>query len=418
MLSLQLQAFRMQQESREGLRFLWADGKVEDAPRELVNIQASHAEAVLELQKTRNLLLLDCIICLIKMTNNYRRTNLQMILLDKLILNDTLNSLKMFLCFPPGDYVLRDPAGGPRGMVRVLIKWKYPFQPPGDDLLGRQGRQDRPTESTEREERSRKEAEVSQRPIAKPRVKVIFNSGFNFELSQPNLKWNKSSSCVFFHYTASAGDSEGDKLRVEILSLTFEPSSHVALDESVQRVYVEYRLLGIPMETTETPMSLRKPTEGEEVHYNFTRVIYVDSSRSAPLRQYLYTMLEGTDPNQGRLKFTVVSEPMDDDEECVDVGHAFLDLQELLLTGNDVIEQQIDSSMDEDKEVIGNLKVSLEAAKALTGIYQEFHQKTEIKKEDKTDEEEEEEEEEKEEEDQGEEKKKEVIDYDDDSDFY
>lgn len=29
--------------------------------------------------------------------------------------------------------------------------------------------------------------------------------------------------------------------------------------------------------------------------------------------------------------------------------------------------------MDEDKEVIGHLKVSLEAAKALTRIYQEFH---------------------------------------------
>lgn len=42
-----------------------------------------------------------------------------------------------------------------------------------------------------------------------------------------------------------------------------------------------------------------------------------------------------------RLKFTVVSEPMDDDEECVDVGHAFLDLQELLLTGNNVSDQQI-----------------------------------------------------------------------------
>lgn len=64
---------------------------------------------------------------------------------------------------------------------------------------------------------------------------------------------------------------QGNKLRVEILSLTLEPSSHVALDESVQRVFVEYRLLGIPMETTETPMSLRKPTEGEEIHYNFTR---------------------------------------------------------------------------------------------------------------------------------------------------
>lgn len=58
---------------------------------------------------------------------------------------------------------------------------------------------------------------------------------------------------------------------MEILSLTFEPSSRVALDKSVQRVYVEYRLLGVPMETTETPMSLRKPTKGEEIHYNFTR---------------------------------------------------------------------------------------------------------------------------------------------------
>lgn len=58
---------------------------------------------------------------------------------------------------------------------------------------------------------------------------------------------------------------------MEILSLTFEPSSRVALDKSVQRVYVEYRLLGVPMETTETPMSLRKPRKGEEIHYNFTR---------------------------------------------------------------------------------------------------------------------------------------------------
>lgn len=65
--------------------------------------------------------------------------------------------------------------------------------------------------------------------------------------------------------------SQGDRLRVEILSLSFNPSSSVALDQSVHQVYVEYRLLGIPMETTETPMSLRKPTDGEEIHYNFTR---------------------------------------------------------------------------------------------------------------------------------------------------
>nr|XP_020443602.1 protein fantom-like [Monopterus albus] len=56
---LQIKMFRMQQEGREGLRFLLADGKVDDSSRELVSIQALHAETVLELQKTRNLLLLE-----------------------------------------------------------------------------------------------------------------------------------------------------------------------------------------------------------------------------------------------------------------------------------------------------------------------------------------------------------------------
>ena len=59
MLLLLLQVFRMQQESREGLSSLWADGKREDSPRELANLQASHAETVLELRKTRQLLLLE-----------------------------------------------------------------------------------------------------------------------------------------------------------------------------------------------------------------------------------------------------------------------------------------------------------------------------------------------------------------------
>ncbi|XP_077355756.1 protein fantom [Festucalex cinctus] len=347
-----------------------------------------------------------------------------------------------------GDYVLRDPAGGPRGTVRVLIKWKYPFQPPANasDLR-------------------REEEQVSPRPIAKPRVKMQqLGSGehktrqrktkacpasddikpfgakrsglrdkgppvaltMSSDLPMSKSPETTSRESPLRNSSASEGGTlnipsvdvvsvdeveeleeeknedrsesaeepsessdtttsdliipskpkkrQGNKLRVEILSLSFEPSSRVALDNSVQRVYVEYRLLGVPMETTETPVSLRKPRAGEEIYYNFTRVIYVDGSLSAPLRQYLYTMVEGSDPNRRWLKFTIVSEPMDDDEECADVGYAFLDLQELLLTGNDVIERQIDIvRVDEEQEVIGFLKVSLEAAKALGGIYKEFH---------------------------------------------
>ncbi|XP_014867573.1 PREDICTED: protein fantom-like isoform X1 [Poecilia mexicana] len=423
-----------------------------------------------------------------------------------------------------GDYVLRDPAGGPRGMVRVMLKWKYPFQPPLDGLRGGWEADDphRAMKSSQREKR--RSEETSQRPTAKQRVKtqdlkpketkavqkeatawpqpspvkqkssqdlrserVVSvkppsadrkrSTKRSSEARSPNLTpeprlttpSHRSPAGSSSRRSAAApsrgssatdagtqglpsvsqvseseeeksasedGDApespestssqsdiiiippqrkmrRGDKLRVEILSLTFEPSSRVALDRSVQRVYVEYRLLGVAMETTETPMSLRKPVKGEEIHYNFTRVIYVDGSQSAPLRQYLYTMLEGTDPNRGRLKFTVVSEPMDDEEECVDVGHAFLDLQELLLTGNDVFEQQIDIlSVDEDREVIGSLKVSLEAAKALNGIYQEFHQRGKSKTiSNAEDDEEDEEEEEEKKEDQIQ-----VLDYEDEDD--
>lgn len=73
---------------------------------------------------------------------------------------------------PTGDYVLRDPAGGPRGMVRVLIRWKYPFQPSADAVSGKD---DGATSSQEREER-RGVRGTSDKPVAKPRVKVFVHA--------------------------------------------------------------------------------------------------------------------------------------------------------------------------------------------------------------------------------------------------
>ncbi|TNM93539.1 hypothetical protein fugu_001715 [Takifugu bimaculatus] len=56
---LQIKAFRMQQESQAGLSFLCTEGNTEDSLWDLATIRASHAETVLELQKTRQLLLLE-----------------------------------------------------------------------------------------------------------------------------------------------------------------------------------------------------------------------------------------------------------------------------------------------------------------------------------------------------------------------
>lgn len=54
-----LQAFRMQQESQAGLPFLGAEKKTADPRWDLATLRASHAETVLELQKSRQLLLLE-----------------------------------------------------------------------------------------------------------------------------------------------------------------------------------------------------------------------------------------------------------------------------------------------------------------------------------------------------------------------
>ncbi|ETE70780.1 X-linked retinitis pigmentosa GTPase regulator-interacting protein 1, partial [Ophiophagus hannah] len=72
-----------------------------------------------------------------------------------------------------------------------------------------------------------------------------------------------------------------------------------------------------------------------------------------------------------RLKFIVVSEPLPRASgECKDVGFSSVDLREILLTGNDIFEQdlQVLSSLDHTTK-IGKLKVSVEAAVALHAIY-------------------------------------------------
>lgn len=70
-------------------------------------------------------------------------------------------------CPPTGDYVFRDPAGNPRGVVRVLMRWKYPFQPPVGAVL------DTDDGETDKREERRERDEASQKPVAKPRVKVL-----------------------------------------------------------------------------------------------------------------------------------------------------------------------------------------------------------------------------------------------------
>ncbi|XP_025726167.2 X-linked retinitis pigmentosa GTPase regulator-interacting protein 1 isoform X3 [Callorhinus ursinus] len=169
-----------------------------------------------------------------------------------------------------------------------------------------------------------------------------------------------------------------EKMCIEIVSLAFYPEAEVMSDENVKQVYVEYKFYDVPLSETETPVSLRKPRAGEEIHFHFSKVIDLDPLEQKARRRFLFAMLNRQDPEQGRLKFTVVSDPMDDEnKECQEVGYAFLELWQIMESGRDGVEQELDIVSPEDQATqIGRLKVSLQAAAALHAVYKEMTEDT------------------------------------------
>uniref|UniRef100_A0A667GCS1 RPGR interacting protein 1 n=1 Tax=Lynx canadensis TaxID=61383 RepID=A0A667GCS1_LYNCA len=172
--------------------------------------------------------------------------------------------------------------------------------------------------------------------------------------------------------------ARSEKMCIEIVSLAFYPEAEVMSDENVKQVYVEYKFYDLPLSETETPVSLRKPRAGEEIHFHFSKVIDLDPLEQKGRRQFLFAMLNGQDPEQRHLKFTVVSDPMDEEKkECQEVGYAFLELWQIMESGRDLVEQELDIVSPEDQATrIGRLKVSLQAAAALDAIYKEMTEVT------------------------------------------
>ncbi|XP_004390066.1 LOW QUALITY PROTEIN: X-linked retinitis pigmentosa GTPase regulator-interacting protein 1 [Trichechus manatus latirostris] len=168
--------------------------------------------------------------------------------------------------------------------------------------------------------------------------------------------------------------ADSEKMCIEIVSLAFHPEAEVMSDENIKQVYVEYKFYDLPLLETETPVSLRKPRAGEEIHFHFSKVIDLDPLEQKGRRQFLFTMLNGQDPEQGYLKFTVVSDPMDDEKnECQEVGYAYIELWQILESGRDILQQELDIVSPKDQVTpIGTLKVSLQAAAALHAIYKEM----------------------------------------------
>ncbi|KAK1163643.1 protein fantom [Acipenser oxyrinchus oxyrinchus] len=163
-----------------------------------------------------------------------------------------------------------------------------------------------------------------------------------------------------------------EKIRIEIVSLTLSPESRAAADDSILNLFVEYRFLNLPAE--ETPMSLSKLEHGQTIHYNYSNVIHVDKENNQPRREFLRSVLQGQDPAHESIRFTVVSDPPEDEQdmECEDVGFAFVNIRDIFQHKQDVIEKSINIvDAQDDNAVIGKLKVTVVALQALRSVIED-----------------------------------------------
>ncbi|XP_069820291.1 X-linked retinitis pigmentosa GTPase regulator-interacting protein 1 [Dendropsophus ebraccatus] len=209
----------------------------------------------------------------------------------------------------------------------------------------------------------------------------------------PKGKGDTSKNLLAFQITDSDDDdiviapepfypykSPSSRIRVEVASLMLDPCSHVVADTSVERVFVEFHFPGVPPEETETPLSLRKPLRGEEIFYHFSKVIHLDGENHVDRRRYLYMLLDGSDTpgKRVRLKFTVVSDPLNEEhDECRDLGYAYLDLRNLLRRAIDPAEETLQVlDVSDPRQIIGALRVVIEAREAARVVYRERRMKS------------------------------------------
>ncbi|XP_069384848.1 protein fantom [Paralichthys olivaceus] len=183
-----------------------------------------------------------------------------------------------------------------------------------------------------------------------------------------------SDDCVV-HGVAS-GRKPSERVRVEVVALSLRAESRVAMDSSVVRLFVEYSLLDLP--TEETPMSLPKPLQGKSINFNHSKVFPVDAENNGPRRRLLRAVLQGRHSEMERIRFMVVSEPPEEEEqerECEDVGVAFVRIPEILERRRDLTETTLPVvDVVDSSQVVGSLIVSVEGLEALQAIMEDQDQ--------------------------------------------
>ncbi|XP_060079479.1 protein fantom-like isoform X2 [Ylistrum balloti] len=172
-----------------------------------------------------------------------------------------------------------------------------------------------------------------------------------------------------------AAAKKGNVVTITVSHLSLEEGADVLHRDNIRQLFVAYNFLGIEPQELETPFSLPKPKPGQQIAFNFSKTFQVDIEKNYTRRQFLASMLLPDDPEQGRIRFTIVSEPPDEDMEgdCEDVGIAWVSIKKILMNQRNITEEDVEVlDVKDQRTVIGCLNLSVDCLSALQAVENEM----------------------------------------------
>ncbi|GAB6023716.1 X-linked retinitis pigmentosa GTPase regulator-interacting protein 1 [Chamberlinius hualienensis] len=146
-----------------------------------------------------------------------------------------------------------------------------------------------------------------------------------------------------------------------ISHLKLSSKSSIMKNAAITTLFIEYQFLDYPADELETPFSLPKPKNTKnKLSFNFKKVFYLDADKVLQLKHLLAS------PSKSRIKFTVVGEPADENEDCEEVGVAYVAIDKIVKGGKDIVKQNVDvCEIKKSTKLLGQLNVTVEMIDAI-----------------------------------------------------
>ena len=171
---------------------------------------------------------------------------------------------------------------------------------------------------------------------------------------------------------------ETDSITIVVHSVALESHCRAFKDPNLIGVFVSYKFLDVPLESTETPACIEIPSVADEnMNFNFHKVIPVSKDENQSSREALIEMLVGgAGTDASKIRFEVVAEPKQEDGDCEDVGFTEVDIFDLLNSNSNVLEKDFDLQDSETEGLqVGSIKLTVKGLEALKSVYRELKQK-------------------------------------------